>query len=66
MGLAFQNEEPTRKIMLSENISFIIEVLYVNQDAAFLLPTFRFNNYIVLFPQMVTCLEIIELDLMTS
>ena len=45
---ALQIEEPTRKIELSENIWFIMEVFSVDKDAVFLLPTFKFNNDSVL------------------
>ena len=46
---ALWNEEPARKIWLSKNIWFIVEVLPVDKDATFLLSTFKFNYYSVLF-----------------
>ena len=52
------NEEPTRKIKLDENIWFITEVLRVDKNATFLLPTIKFNYHSVLFLQTVTCLKI--------
>ena len=51
---ALPNEEPSRKIMLGENIWFILEVLSVDKNATFLFPTFKFNYHSVLFLQMVT------------
>ena len=56
---ALRNEEPTRKIELSENNWFITEVLSVDKDAMFLLPTFKFNDDSVLFLQTLTFLKII-------
>ena len=49
MTHALWNEEPARKIWLSKNIWFIVEVLPVDKDATFLLSTFKFNYYSVLF-----------------
>ena len=46
---ALWNEEHTRKIKLSKNIWFITEVFPVDKDVTFLLPTFKFNYYSVLF-----------------
>ena len=66
MTHALQNEEPTRKIKLSENIWFITEVLPADKDATFLLPTFKSNYYSVLFLQTATCLKIIRFHLMTG
>ena len=38
---AVRNEEPTRKIKLSENFWFITEILSVTKDVAFLLSKFK-------------------------
>ena len=46
---ALQNEEPTRKIKLSENAWFIAEVLSVDKNVTFLLPKFKFNCHSVIF-----------------
>ena len=45
---------------------FITEVLSVNEEAMFLLPTFEFNNDSVLFLQTVTCLKIIRFHRMSG
>ena len=42
------------------------KALFINKDGVLLLPTFKFNNYSLLFLQMVTCLHIIGCDPMTS
>ena len=60
---ALRSEEPARKILLSENIWFILKVLPVDKDATFSLPTFKFNYYSVLLFHMVTCLKIIRFHL---
>ena len=49
MTHALQNEEPTRKIKLSENAWFIAEVLSVDKNVTFLLPKFKFNCHSVIF-----------------
>ena len=49
MAQAFQIEEHTKIFNLSENILFITETRSVNEDAEFLFPTFKFNNYSLLF-----------------
>ena len=51
MTHALRNEEPARKIYLlfTTGIIYITEVLPVDKDATFLLPTFKFNYYSVLF-----------------
>ena len=46
---ALRNEEPTRKIKLSENAWFIAEVLSVDKNVTFLLPKFKFNCHSVIF-----------------
>ena len=63
---ALQNKEPNRKIKLSENIWFFIEVPSVNKDTTFLLGTFKLKDYSVGFLQTVTCLDIIGFQYMTS
>ena len=45
---------------------FITEVLSVNKEAMFLLPTFEFNNDSILFLQTVTCLKIIRFHRMSG
>ena len=49
MTHALQNEDPTRKIKLSENAWFIAEVLSVDKNVTFLLPKFKFNCHSVIF-----------------
>ena len=49
MTRALRNEEPTRKIKLSENAWFIAEVLSVDKNVTFLLPKFKFNCHSVIF-----------------
>ena len=61
-----QNEEPTSKIKLSENIWFITEILSVDNDATFLLPKFEFNYHSVPFLQTVQCLKIIRFHLVNG
>ena len=63
MTYAFQNKELARKFKLSENIWLITEVLSVKKDATFLFPTFKCNNYSLLFFQTVTCLKIVGFHL---
>ena len=49
MTHALRNEEPTRKIKLSENAWFIAEVLSVDKNVTSLLPKFKFNCHSVIF-----------------
>ena len=63
---ALRNEEPTRKIKLSENVWFITDVFPVDKDATFLLPTIKCNYYNVIFLQMVTFLKIISFNFMAG
>ena len=57
---ALRNEVPARKILLSENMSFITKVLPVDKDATFSLSIFKFNYYSVLLFHRVTSLKIIR------
>ena len=50
---ALENKEPTRRNNLRENIWFITEVLSIDKNATYLLPTFKCNYQSVLFVQTV-------------
>ena len=65
MTHALWNKEPTRKIKLSENIWFIMEVLSIDKNATILLSTFKFNYHSVPFLQTVTYLKIVRFHFMT-
>ena len=43
-----------------------MKALFIHKDGVLLLPTSKFNNYSLLFLQMVTCLDIIGSDPFTS